>query len=354
MALFDSVSGVFGQAASTLGSNASSAIGAIGSVAGTVSKVAGALNNLSNPAALVSSLRRINLPAGGNLAGAFAGATAQFAGGDAGNDWRVRLSLPTAGGFTDSPILQPLVQAGGLVFPYTPSLSISSDATYEDTPLTHQNYNFISYKNSRASAIQLTAPFNVEDSIQAAYWLAAVHYMRSITKMFSGSDDVAGNPPPIVYLNGYGDYVFKNIPVVIKSFSIDLPQGVDYISTNAGQSGGFGGYGLGSASGGQTIEGIAATTGALAGVAGAFGNAKLAQTLGVVTAGLGVANGVKNLLGAAGGGSVLGGSASSGASHVPVKSSMNVTLQPIYSRQKIKEFSLKQFVSGQYVNSGYY
>ena len=351
MALFDSVSGVFGQAANSLGSNASSAIGAIGSVAGTVSKMAGALNNLSNPAALVSSLRRINLPAGGNLAGAFTGATAQFA--SSGNDWRVRLSLPTAGGFTESPILQPLVQAGGLVFPYTPSMSIASDATYEDTPLTHQNYNFISYKNSRAATIQITAPFNVEDSIQAAYWLAAVHYMRAVTKMFAGEDDAAGNPPPIVYLNGYGDYVFKNIPVVVKSFSVDLPQGVDYISTNAGQSGSQGGFGLGSAGGGQTVEGIAATTGALAGLAGAVGSAKAAQALGVVSAGLGIANGVKNLLSAAGGGSALGGAASAGASHVPVKSTMNVTLQPIYSRQKIKEFSLKQFVSGAYVDSGY-
>jgi len=351
MALFDGVPSVFGQAASSLGSSASSAFGAIGSVAGTVSKMAGALNNLSNPAALVSSLRRINLPAGGNLASGFAGATAQFA--SSSNDWRVRLSMPTAGGFADSPILQPLVQAGGLVFPYTPSMSIASDANYEDTPLTHQNYNFISYKSSRAASIQITAPFNVEDGVQAAYWLAAVHYMRSITKMFAGEDDAAGNPPPIVYLNGYGDYVFKNIPVVVKSFSIDLPQGVDYISTNAGTVGALGGFGLGSATSAQTIEGMASTAGALAGVAGAFGKAKVAQTLGVVSAGLGVANGVKNLLGAAGGGSLFGGAAASGASHVPVKSSMNVTLQPIYSRQKIKEFSLKQFVSGAYVNSGY-
>ena len=39
----------------------------------------------------------------------------------------------------------------------------------------------------------------------------------------------AGTPPPIVLLNGYGDYVFKNVPVVIINFSVDLPTDVDYI-----------------------------------------------------------------------------------------------------------------------------
>ena len=33
-------------------------------------------------------------------------------------------------------------------------------------------------------------------------------------------------------LNGYGEYVFKNVPCVVTSFNVDLPQDVDYMKTN--------------------------------------------------------------------------------------------------------------------------
>ena len=34
-----------------------------------------------------------------------------------------------------------------------------------------------------------------------------------------------------VKLNGYGDYVFNNVPVVITTFTVDMPSEVDYIAT---------------------------------------------------------------------------------------------------------------------------
>jgi hypothetical protein len=34
----------------------------------------------------------------------------------------------------------------------------------------------------------------------------------------------------VVLLNGYGDFVFKNIPVIVTSVQFDLPKDVDYIS----------------------------------------------------------------------------------------------------------------------------
>ena len=351
MGLFDKTPGLnsFGTAAQNLGSAASGVLG----VAGTVSRVAGALNNLSNPAALVSALRGINLPTGGNVGGQIFNAGAQFVGTDANKDWRVRLSMPTTPIFTQSPVLQPLVRAGGLVFPYTPSITISHSASYAEEPITHQNYTFTYYQNSKASEIQIVGSMSVEDAVQAQYWIATVHYLRSITKMFTGDiGDIAGNPPPIVYLNGYGDYVFKNIPVVVKSFSIDLPQDVNYIATNVGQEGAFGGYGQGAGGGGNTIENIANTAGTLAGVAGAVGSARASRLLGAVGAAAGVVNGVRNLVAAAGGGggSALG-AASNGATHVPVKSTLNVTVMPIYSRENIRKFNLKDFVNGNLLNN---
>ena len=46
-----------------------------------------------------------------------------------------------------------------------------------------------------------------------------------------GLDGDAGAPPPIVKLTGYGDFVFPNVPVVIRNFTVDLPADVDYIKT---------------------------------------------------------------------------------------------------------------------------
>ena len=44
---------------------------------------------------------------------------------------------------------------------------------------------------------------------------------------------VAPTPLPILFLNGYGDNVFKNVPVVVNTFNVELRSGIDYISTQA-------------------------------------------------------------------------------------------------------------------------
>ncbi len=350
MSLFDKGAGI---STSTFSSQSvgvgSQVLGAIG----TVGRIAGALNNLSNPAQLVSQLRSANLPFGGNANGLVGSAGASWTGTEADKDWRVRLSLPTDSNFSSSPVLQPLKNAGGMVFPYTPSINISSSATYEETPITHQNYQFINYQNSRADQIQITAPFYVEDAVQAQYWLATVHYFRSITKMFTGDLGAAsGNPPPVVLLNGYGDYVFKNIPVIVKSFSVELPQDVNYIATTVGQaftSPSLGGLMGPPAPGGTNIVG---RTAQLAGLAGALGSADVAKVLGVGAlvasgiqaykrAGVNNATGLPNLTNVGKG----------GASHVPVKSSITVTLTPIYSRESMRKFNLYTFVNGGYLNN---
>ena len=52
--------------------------------------------------------------------------------------------------------------------------------------------------------------------------------------MFFGTDDkdgLKGNPPPILHLYGYGDHMFHKVPVVLNSFNVELRSGIDYIST---------------------------------------------------------------------------------------------------------------------------
>jgi hypothetical protein len=299
-----------------------------------------------------SALRSINLPAGGDPTGGLLGSASATFGGDASPaDWRVRLSMANAPSFQNSSVLAPLKQAGGLVFPYTPSINIASSAKYSQIQTTHTNYTFQAFQHSEPGTITITAPMNVEDSTQGLYWIAAVHYLRSLTKMFSGSDALAGNPPPVIFLNGYGNYVFKNIPVVVTQFQTTLSNDCDYIAVGAPASD------AGSSSPLGDIASAASAIGGIAGIAGAIpGLGNLAGQVGSIAGAVGnlagAANAVGNLLGGAGGGAVgLGGAVTGDVSHVPTKSEFTVTLQPVYSRNSSRYFSLDQFVSGGYLNN---
>lgn len=151
-------------------------------------------------------------------------------------DWRVKLSLPAS--YANSPILAPLTASGNaLIFPFTPQVNMTHTANYNSLETTHSNYPFLAYERSRVEQISITGDFYCESSVDAQYWVAVVHYLRSVTKMSFGTSSDAGQPPPVVKLNGYGDFVFKDVPVVIKSFTLDLPKEVDYISTGLGSAG---------------------------------------------------------------------------------------------------------------------
>ena len=155
---------------------------------------------------------------------------------DGTKDWRVKLSLPKGHpSYTAGNILDPLKQSGwALIFPFTPQINMTHTASYNTLDPVHSNYPFLSYQNSKLEQISITGDFYCETSVDARYWVAAVHYLRSVTKMNFGNTSGAGQPPPVVKLNGYGDFVFKDVPVVVRSFTLDLPKDVDYISTGLG------------------------------------------------------------------------------------------------------------------------
>lgn len=147
-----------------------------------------------------------------------------------GDDWRVKISVPDLATFRTSPILSPLVETGNnCVFPLVPTIAVQYSANYESISPTHTNYNYPQYVNSMVNEIAITGEFPVQNEEEGRYWLAATHFFRSLTKMFYGDSSNKGAPPPLVKLNGYGDYVFNNVPVVITNFTSDLPNSVDYI-----------------------------------------------------------------------------------------------------------------------------
>lgn len=174
-------------------------------------------------------------------------------------DWRVRVTLaPNSNYFYNDPsnnLLSPLrtensnnlgslVTQGannlfgnpnsgqsrvGVVFPYTPSIQVQHTANYAEQKLTHNNYTQYYYQNSQVEAINITGEFTVQNVNEGQYLLATIYFFRSLTKMFFGNDVNAGNPPPLVYLNGYGEYYFPNVTCVVKSFQHTMPADVDYM-----------------------------------------------------------------------------------------------------------------------------
>lgn len=165
-------------------------------------------------------------------------------------DWRLRLSLAPGAtylynsveyGDLNSNILFPLKATDGVIFPYTPTIQQSYNASYEPTDLTHTNYRMYQYRNSHVGEITITADFTAQDTSEANYMLAVIHFFKTVTKMFYGLDKnpPAGLPPPLCFLTGYGQYQFDQHPVVIQSFNYSLPNDVDYIRAGVyGQMGG--------------------------------------------------------------------------------------------------------------------
>jgi len=148
-------------------------------------------------------------------------------------DWRVRLSLAAGADYlyNESPngILWPLKQTNGVIFPYMPKIDVAYKADYDPYSLTHSNYKGYFYKSSYTDAVTLTATFTAQDTSEANYLLAVIHFFRSVTKMFYGQDAQRGAPPPLVYLTGLGEYQFAAHPCVVSSFQYNLPNDVDYI-----------------------------------------------------------------------------------------------------------------------------
>jgi hypothetical protein len=210
-------------------------------------------------------------------------------------DWRVSISVPSriqeymVGGSLLDPLQRTNMRC---VFPYTPTVLVSHSANYNAMQPLHTNYPYYAYENSRVDQITITADMFVQNEAEAKYWIAMVHFFKTVTKMnYGGTDQDRGLPPPVCRLNGYGDYTFNNVPVIVTNFQFDLKKDVDYIST------GLGG-------------------GAPAGVPDAVGGGR------------------------------------QGVAWAPAESLITVGLMPQYSRSKQADFNLKQFVKGEHTLAG--
>lgn len=155
-------------------------------------------------------------------------------------DWRVRLALsPNSPCLYNDPsvmsdpnsILYPLIATKGVIFPYSPQITMSYSAQYNGIDLTHSNYKLYMYQNSSVDEISLNCNFTAQDTNEANYLIAVIHFFRSVTKMFYGLDQnpKAGTPPPLCYIFGMGKWQYNAQPLVVSGFSYSLPEDIDYV-----------------------------------------------------------------------------------------------------------------------------
>ena len=259
-------------------------------------------------------------------------------------DWRVRLRLGPGATYlykAQSPgILAPLVASDGVIYPYTPTITTNYTATYDRKDLTHSNYRGYFYKSSAPGDISITGTFTAQDTKEAEYLLAVIHFFRSATKMFYGKDEFRGSPPPLVFLSGYGQYQFNNHPCVISSFNYNLPNNVDFIRVNPIVQG----QNL-VVNRNQTSSTPVSTIDTIVNRINTLTNLATGQKVGT-----GASGGPTDL------GFVAGAvSGTDQTTYVPTKIEIQITLLPIQTRSQIsQQFSLKDFANGNLLRGGFW
>ena len=193
--------------------------------------------------------------------------------------------------------MKPLQESNGVFWPITPAVIVQNSANYNALAQTHSNYPFQAYQNSQVDTISIVGEFPVQNSDDAKHWIAVVKFLRTMTKMSFGKStkNYKGQPPPILHLSGYGDHVYDKVPVVINQFSVELRPGIDYISTKQGEVQTLADYGVE----GEDMDRF---------------------------------NGDANM--------------AADASWAPTISTISCMVTPVYSRDTVKNFSLKKFADG--------
>lgn len=251
--------------------------------------------------------------AGGKLSGKSGGATAAIE-----DDWRVRIGLADRANYlykenSPSSLLSPLKETNGVVWPYTPTINVSHVANYSTAALTHSNYPQHFYNQSEVADITISGEFTVQSKEEGQYLMAAIYFFRAATKMFFGQGQNIGNPPPMVYLDGYGSHYFPHVPGVITNFTHVLPNDVDYIEVPVSVT---------------TLEESVATPNQGAGET-------YPTLLDSSQEGTGKVQNYKTV---------------SSNTRLPTSSTVTVTFRPVYSRKNVAErFSLTDFAEGRLI-----
>ena len=126
-------------------------------------------------------------------------------------------------------ILTPLRSTNGLVWPYQPTIIYNQTVEYQTIEMVHVNQEILSYNKTPAAKFSIRGNFSVQNQQEGIYALAAIHFLRTVTKMYFGTGSNLGTPPPVLLFDAYGQYMFNQLPVVVTSFTHSMPDTVDYV-----------------------------------------------------------------------------------------------------------------------------
>lgn len=203
---------------------------------GTTITTAGSTNFTSQfTSAASSAIGKLTGAVSSALGGSTSGSTASDA-----VDFRVRLRAQSGaadrvyGTQGSANILSILHETNGMFFPYTPTISWSQAVEYTNTSLVHSNQDYYAYKNTPSTQIDIQGQFTFQNQREGEYMLASMHLLRTVSKMYFGQSNpsLSGLPPPVLLLSGYGNYMFNDLPVIVKSHSYSLDNTVDYVTVN--------------------------------------------------------------------------------------------------------------------------
>jgi len=260
---------------------------------------------------------------------------------NADGDWRIKLRLAPQATYlykdANPGILAPLAVTDGIIFPYTPTIDIQYRAEYTNYSPTHSNYMHYFYKGSSVQTVQMVAEFTAQDTVEAEYLLACIHFLKSCSKMFYGQDAQRGSPPPLVYLTGLGEYQFNEAPCAITEFNYNLPNDVNYIRARSRH--------INRDDQLQFQKPLASSV-----TNGNFSAINRLKT--AVTNALGGSSEPLQV-GAQPFKPSPGNLGTKGATYVPTKMSMTINFLPIISRQAASQtFSLKEYANGNLIKKG--
>lgn len=118
---------------------------------------------------------------------------------------------------------------GGVVFPYSPSISEDISVKYDSVELTHSNESFYGYKGTDNVRITISdATWTCDTFDNAFYALAVLHFFRAYSFMDMGRFR-SGRPPSPMWFSAFGNYAYNRVPCLFEKAPINWPSDIDYV-----------------------------------------------------------------------------------------------------------------------------
>jgi hypothetical protein len=125
--------------------------------------------------------------------------------------------------------LSPVIQTGGVIFPYNPSISEGVNVKYDAIELTHTNESYNAYKGTDNVRITISdAVWTADTFSNAIYMLSVLHFFRSYSLMDFGRFRT-GRPPSPMWFSAYGNYAFNRVPCLMEKADWSFPNDIDYV-----------------------------------------------------------------------------------------------------------------------------